>query len=404
MGVQRRLGASTETTRRSFERLSTGMRINRASDDAAGLAIADSLRADRRLYSAAVRNANDGISLTSIINGTLDAQSTTLTRLLELAEQSANGTLSHSQRQALQGEYAALVAESGRLGASTRFNGLQLLSGDRHGLSEILMQVGISGSTLAQLGIAIADTDVNSGNFNTATAPQNSYPDSMTFRELADFYGNQLLSTSVIDSGGRKRDLLLAVSRANTSGAQLSIYQRVSDTGPAGTSTFYGDVLNGSDEWVSGGEMILEFDDNGEVASTNHSTELEFGGGRWTGTLALDLRGTTFRAEPTSILEFSGIELSSRALTALEIVRQRLAELSQIRGDFAAVQSRLETALGNLQSLEENSAGAESRIRDVDAAEESSALLSSQIVQNAGASVLALANAQPALLLQLLTA
>ena len=102
LNAQRRLSNSTGALRQSFERLSSGLRIVRAKDDAAGLAIADSLRADGRIASVAIRNANDGISLISIADGALDQMSSVLTRMAELAEQSANGVLSTEQRSALQ--------------------------------------------------------------------------------------------------------------------------------------------------------------------------------------------------------------------------------------------------------------------------------------------------------------
>src|SRR5262245_4821543 len=98
LNAQRRLGNSTQALRGSFERLSSGLRIVRAKDDAAGLAIADSLRADGRIASVAIRNANDGISLISIADGALDQMSSVLTRMAELAEQSANGVLAVTQR------------------------------------------------------------------------------------------------------------------------------------------------------------------------------------------------------------------------------------------------------------------------------------------------------------------
>src|SRR5262249_29241297 len=101
LNAQRNLGSSTGGLRASFTRLSSGLRINKASDDAAGLAVADSLKADGRIAGVALRNANDGISLVSIADGALDQIGSVLTRLGEIAEQSANGVLSVTQRSAL---------------------------------------------------------------------------------------------------------------------------------------------------------------------------------------------------------------------------------------------------------------------------------------------------------------
>ena len=102
--AQRALGNATQSLNKSFERLSSGLRINRASDDAAGLAIADNLKTITRLHAQSIRNVNDGVSALNIIDGTLNDQSNLLARLLELAEQSANGTYSSTQRTALSKE------------------------------------------------------------------------------------------------------------------------------------------------------------------------------------------------------------------------------------------------------------------------------------------------------------
>ncbi len=122
----RHLDRSSNSLTAIFERLASGQRINRASDDAAGLAIATSLNADARIYSQAVRNVNDGISVLSIADGALGELGEIITRLQELAEQSANGSFNFDQRQVMQAEADALVAEHNRIVSSTEFNGINL--------------------------------------------------------------------------------------------------------------------------------------------------------------------------------------------------------------------------------------------------------------------------------------
>ena len=142
--AQRRLSIASESLARTYEKLSSGQRINRASDDAAGLAIADSLKANARIASVAVRNANDGISTIAIADSALNEVGNVLTRLAELAEQSANGVFSAGQRSALQNEFTALGSEVERIAVTTEFNGVKLLSGG----SELVLQIGFnSGST-----------------------------------------------------------------------------------------------------------------------------------------------------------------------------------------------------------------------------------------------------------------
>ncbi len=145
--AQRRLSIATESLGKTYERLSSGQRINRASDDAAGLAIADSLRAQSRVANIAVRNANDGISTIAIADAALGEIGNVLSRLAELAEQSANGVYSTSQRSALSNEFTALSSEIERIATTTEFNGVKLISGG----SSLVLQVGVSSASTSQI-------------------------------------------------------------------------------------------------------------------------------------------------------------------------------------------------------------------------------------------------------------
>ena len=145
--AQRRLGTSTNSLSNTYERLSSGQRINKASDDAAGLAIADSLRADQRVATVAIRNANDGISSIAIADSAMSEIGNVLSRLAELAEQSANGVYSNTQRSALSNEFTALGSEIERIAVTTNFNGVALLSG----AAGITLQVGFNSQSTAQI-------------------------------------------------------------------------------------------------------------------------------------------------------------------------------------------------------------------------------------------------------------
>lgn len=147
LNAQRRLGQSTGELRGAFERLSSGLRIVRAKDDAAGLAIADSLRADSRIASVAIRNANDGVALISIADGALSEIGNVLSRMAELSEQSANGVLAGAQRSALDNEFMALGSEIQRIALTTTFNGLNLLSGG----ATVSLQVGFNSNSNSQI-------------------------------------------------------------------------------------------------------------------------------------------------------------------------------------------------------------------------------------------------------------
>lgn len=145
--AQRRLATATDALSRTYEKLSSGQRINRASDDAAGLAIADNLRAQSRIATVAIRNANDGISTIAIADSALGEIGNVLSRLAELAEQSANGVFSVIQRSALSNEFVALGSEIERIANTTEFNGVKLLSGG----GALVLQVGFNSGSLSQI-------------------------------------------------------------------------------------------------------------------------------------------------------------------------------------------------------------------------------------------------------------
>ncbi len=270
---QRNLDNATSKLNTAYERLSSGLRINRARDDAAGLAIAENLKADARVASVGIRNANDGISIISITDGAINEITGVLSRLAELSQQSANGVFSNVQRSALQNEFSALTSEIQRIALTTNFNDLALLSGG--GL--VVLQVGFDGNSLSQIT-------------------------------------------------------------------------------------------------YSGVQATLE---------------------------ALGL-GTAGGVPTYSILGGTEVEAQSSARLALDAINRAITSVTRNRGTLGAAEGRLEVAISNLQVARENFQAAESRIRDVDVASEAAELTRLNILQQAGAAVLAQANAQPQLALQLI--
>ncbi len=157
MNAQRNLFNSSEGLARNYSRLSSGLRIAVAADDAAGLGISERMRSDIRSYAVASRNAQDGISLVQTAEGSLNEVSDILGRMRELSMQSANGTLSDDDRATLDGEFQQLVEEIDRIALTTTFNGVDLLNGMN---TEIAIQVGIDGGTSDV--ITLTPTDVSS--------------------------------------------------------------------------------------------------------------------------------------------------------------------------------------------------------------------------------------------------
>ena len=261
INTRRHLQNSTNAFGKSMEKLSSGLRINRAGDDAAGLAISEGLKSDIRALDQASRNAADGISLIQTGEGALDEVSNILLRMKELAEQAMNGTLSGTDRDFLDSEYTALSSEIDRIAAGTEFNGVALLGG---GL-DVDIQVGIGTSSSDQVNVALS-------------------------------------------------------SNMNASGIGLS----------------------------------------------------------------------------------ATVDSVSQATTAMGEIDSAMENVITARGDFGALQNRLETSIRNINMTSENLSAANSRIRDVDVANETSQLTSSQILQQAGVSMLATANMTTSLAMTLL--
>ena len=157
LNAQRILGINNGRLAQSVERISSGIRINRGSDDAAGLAISEGLRSDIRALRQAVRNANDGVSLINVTEGALNEQSGILIRLRELASQAATGTVGSTERQTIQLEFTALRNEVDRIAQTTEFNGQKLVEGSLASSvatsSHILIQVGIDNSAHSRINL-----------------------------------------------------------------------------------------------------------------------------------------------------------------------------------------------------------------------------------------------------------
>ncbi|QPJ62131.1 MAG: flagellin FliC [Candidatus Nitronauta litoralis] len=157
VNAQRILGINNDRLAQSVERIASGIRINRGADDAAGLAISESLRSDIRALRQAVRNSNDGISLINVAEGALNEQSGILIRLRELSSQAATGTVGSTERATIQLEFNALRNEIDRISNTTEFNGQKLVDGSlASGVaagSQILIQVGIDSSTSSRINL-----------------------------------------------------------------------------------------------------------------------------------------------------------------------------------------------------------------------------------------------------------
>ena len=177
INAQRLLAANSERLAKSVERISSGVRINKASDDAAGLAVSEALRSDIRAMRQAMRNANDGISMINVTEGALNEQSSILIRLRELASQSSTGTVGSTERQTIQLEFNSLRNEVDRITESTTFNGQGLIDGALASAitstSHVVLQIGINSNSNSQINLneemnlaAITSTALNIQNLS----------------------------------------------------------------------------------------------------------------------------------------------------------------------------------------------------------------------------------------------
>jgi flagellin-like hook-associated protein FlgL len=202
MTVQRNFNLHGNSLARTFDTLSSGMRINRASDDAAGLAIASNLQMESRIYAQGIRNLNDGISYLSIAESTLREMSNIVLRIKELAEQSANGVISNDQRSALDQEAQALRSEYSRIIHSASFNGEKIFKAE--GANELVLQAGfgVEGQSRIAVGGNLLRSYTFEGTFEYAgSLPANTHNNSLVTVGIADLNGNGI-NDIVSDMGG----------------------------------------------------------------------------------------------------------------------------------------------------------------------------------------------------------
>ncbi|EDM47361.1 MULTISPECIES: flagellin [Marinobacter] len=490
LNAQRNLNTSQEDSNVALQRLSSGLRINSAKDDAAGLAISERFTSQIKGLNQAIRNANDGISLAQTAEGALGESGNILQRIRELAVQSANATNSASDRKALQSEVNQLKGELERIATTTEFNGLKLLDGTfqaqkfQAGANENQsIAVSIEGARTADLAnntLDAANATLNQGTGST-TAANATLPAQNTIATQNLTISSSLDSQVVpITAGDTAEDIAAAINDigattgvnatartsatlSNTATTPIAVPQTVSLTLSNGSSsaTISAQITDANDlsaiarevnaasgktgitaEVANDGSITLIQEQGKDITIEDFTAagsqqlavqgsgdpsaiELTNGGANATriaGELTLD-SSVSFAATSDATLaagsvlnsaqntaagstpeEVAGIDISTvdGATSALAVVDAALETISGIRADLGAAQNRLESTIANLSTTSENLSAARSRIRDADFAAESAELARTQVLQQAGLSVLAQANARPQQVLQLL--
>jgi len=381
INAQRNLSLSGNSLSTSMQRLSSGLRVNSAKDDAAGLAISERMKAQSGGLTVAARNANDGISLAQTAEGALGKVGDMLQRMRELAVQSSNATNSKSDREALQSEVSQLSAEIDRVAKTTTFNGTKILDGSFAGG---VFQVGANaGDNITVGGIANAKvTSMGKVDYFEATLAMDT--------DKLDFAA----AVTGLSIGGTNLDDLAAAGSASERAGQLvsAINAKTADTG---VTAFLSETATGySVKLLSNQDAAQAV--AGAALTTAGTTAAKTGLG-----LAAAVT-TTAASTDTKGLDQLDISTQAGAWVALEKIDQSINQVNSARADLGALQTRFEKSVENIDIQNENISAARGRITDADFAVETANLSKAQILQQAGTAMVAQANQLPQSVLSLL--
>ena len=372
LNAQRNLNSSQSSLATAMQRLSSGLRINSAKDDAAGLAISERMTSQINGLDQAGRNANDGISLAQTAEGALGSIGDNLQRIRELAVQSANATNSSTDRAAIQTEVGQLMSEIDRVANQTSFNGVKLVDGS---FSSAVFQVGANAGETITVG-SITDANVAALGSVTAATGQSSAVTGIT-------------SLGAVGAG---KLVINGVDVGASIGAAGSSQQRVSQVVDAINNNAQTTGVNAAFD-SSTGHIVLTSGANIAVTGTDDGTATGF-----------NVSASDGSATATTTTGLTSLDVSSFAGASLAIqqVDSALQQVNSARASLGAVQNRFSSVVSNLSATSENLSASRSRIRDADFASETAEMTRTQILQQAGTAMLAQANQVPQSVLSLL--
>ncbi|ALA82456.1 flagellin [Stenotrophomonas maltophilia] len=380
LNAQRNLSTSGSSLATTIQRLSSGSRINSAKDDAAGLAISERFGTQIRGTDVAIRNANDGISLAQVAEGSLTEIGNNLQRVRELSVQASNATNSASDRKALQAEVTQLVSEIDRVAKQSDFNGTKLLDGT---FSSQLFQVGAN----AGQAIAIDKTiDAKAGSLGTSTFASGATDVLAASTDGSRITGKVMgvdIGTVEIKAGASTADASKAVATAiNAKIGEAGLYAEANADGSMKLTS------------VKEGKAVVAADIALERSDLNAGT------GVWGAKNAA--AGYTAGTATAANVQKLDVSTVLGAQQAMEVVDKALGAINSTRADLGAIQNRFTSVVANLQTSSENLSASRSRIKDTDFAKETAELTRTQILQQAGTAMLAQANQVPQGVLSLL--
>ena len=386
INAQRNLSLSGGSLATSMQRLSSGLRVNSAKDDAAGLAIAERMSTQVRGLAVASRNANDGISLAQTAEGALSKVGDMLQRMRELAVQAGNATNSKGDREALNAELVQLRDEVDRVAKTTSFNGKKVLDGSFTGG---VFQVGANSGDNITVG-ALANTKVTElgkANYGTgagaafATTEKDTAAEAMT---------NADVTITITGAGGGAGVTAVVAKDPNITGDEAlgRMIQAInSKTADTGVVAFLNDAGNAIEyrATVGEGEDATAVVISADVADANTLIELTAG-------IDASSKG----------IDKMDIKTQATAWESLQRIDSALDKVSSARAELGAIQTRFEKSIENIDIQQENISAARGRITDADFAQETANLSRTQILQQAGTAMVAQANQLPQQVLQLL--
>jgi flagellin len=378
LNAQRSLAASGAELKTAMERLSSGSKINSASDDAAGFAIAERMTAQIRGLNMAAKNAGDGLSMLSAIENATNDVTDMLQRMRELAVQAVNDTNTAQDRTYLQGEVTALLAEINRVATQTQYNGENILDGSRAGHIQVGTEAGqtvhFSISSIEAANLGVTGTPITLTEIGTVQGTGTYSPDSSTASETWIEPVNPLLTgvgtppeSSIVPDHPNPGDPGIVAG-------DIVRFSSMPDTDHVAQSTWF----------YEGGDEGFRIDDNGAAHDAGVVGDTIFhktGGGQ------------------TSLAD---IDVSTNPTDALATITAAIEQVAGDRAEYGALQNRLEYTVSNLMNVSEFTTAAKSRIADADFAAESARLAKAQVLQQSGTAMLAQANAASQLALSLI--
>ncbi|RSE95059.1 FliC/FljB family flagellin [Achromobacter aegrifaciens] len=386
--AQNNLNKSQSALGSAIERLSSGLRINSAKDDAAGQAIANRFTANVKGLTQAARNANDGISIAQTTEGALNEINNNLQRIRQLSVQATNGTNSGTDLNSIQDEIKQRLEEIDRVSAQTQFNGVKVLAKD----STLKIQVGANDGETIDIDlkeITAATLGLQGFNVNGTNGVPAKVAAGATTAQMKAAYGEST-AVDTLAVGGNAAFATALESRLGVAAGKVTLD---ADAYQDGNGNWFAKVsLDGTDATTAAALKASGFDTKGLKADYF---------------IALDPQTAAFATNTaTFTLDGSKVSLSSMVQgstsNALSTMDSALSAVDSLRSSLGALQNRFESTVANLNNTITNLSAARSRIEDSDYATEVSNMTKNQILQQAGTSVLAQANQVPQNVLSLL--